>query len=350
MTTQASDVLHVRNAPSLPDFIFRRFRGPEDYAAMSNVINASSAADGIERASAAEEVANTYAHLSNCDPRTDVIIAEAGGEMVGYSRAWWWQEPHGTRLYGHIGFLDPRWRRKGIGTAMLQWMQARLQRIAATHPQDGERLFQAFASDAEAGTNALLLGDGYTAVRYGNDMLRPTLDDLPHVLLPAGLEVRPVAPEHYRLIWDAADEAFQDHWGYSPSTAEDYHQWLNDPVLFTPQLWRVAWDTQTNQVAGQVRSFINHAENAKYNRKRGYTEFISVRRPWRKRGLARALIVESFHALKAQGMTEAALGVDAENLSGALRVYEGVGFRVTKRSTTYRKPLPSLNGLQQGEQ
>jgi ribosomal protein S18 acetylase RimI-like enzyme len=88
-----------------------------------------------------------------------------------------------------------------------------------------------------------------------------------------------------------------------------------------------------------VRSFINHAENAEYNRKRGWTEFISVRRPWRKRGLARALIVESFEVLKQHGMTEAALGVDAENLSGALRVYESVGFRVVKRSSTYRKPL-----------
>lgn len=339
MTIQANDLLHIEDAPSLPDLIFRRFRGSEDYAAMADVINASSAADGIERASNADEVANTYAHLSNCDPYQDVIIAEGAGEMVGYSRAYWWQEPNGTRLYGHIGFLHPAWRRKGVGTAMLQWMQARLQEIAATHPQDGERWFQAFASDGEAGTNALLLGDGYTSVRYAFDMVRPTLDDLPDAPLPAGLEVRPVEPEHYRLIWDAADEAFQDHWGYSPPTDQDYQGWLNDAVIFTPHLWRVAWDVETNQVAGQVRSFINHAENAKYNRTRGYTEFISVRRPWRKRGVARALIVESFHALKAQGMTEAALGVDAENLSGALRVYESVGFRTVKRSTTYRKPL-----------
>jgi ribosomal protein S18 acetylase RimI-like enzyme len=336
---QTSDVLLVDDAPALPDLIFRRFRGEADYAEMADVINASSTADGNERASSTDEIANTYAHLSNCDPRTDVIIAEAHGEMVGYGRVWSWQEPNGTRLYGHIGFLRPLWRRQRIGTTMLHWMQARLHEIAATHEQDGERFFSAFASDGEAGTNALLLADGYTPVRYSYDMVRPTLDDLPDAPLPAGLEIRPVEPEHYRLIWDAADEAFQDHWGYSPSTEADYQGWLNDPVIFTPQLWRVAWDVETNQVVGQVRSFINHAENAKYNRKRGYTEFISVRRPWRKRGVARALIVESFKVLRDQGMTEAALGVDAENLSGALRVYESVGFRVVKRSTAYRKPL-----------
>jgi GNAT superfamily N-acetyltransferase len=88
-----------------------------------------------------------------------------------------------------------------------------------------------------------------------------------------------------------------------------------------------------------VRTFINAAENEKYNRKRGYTEFISVRRPWRKRGLARALIVRSLRLQKDCGMTESALGADSENVSGATRVYEDCGFRVTKRNTLYRKPI-----------
>ena len=74
-------------------------------------------------------------------------------------------------------------------------------------------------------------------------------------------------------------------------------------------------------------------------RLRGYTENISVRRPWRRRGLARALIAASFPLLRARGMTEAALGVDTENLSGALRVYESCGFQSVSRETLYRKPL-----------
>jgi ribosomal protein S18 acetylase RimI-like enzyme len=102
-------------------------------------------------------------------------------------------------------------------------------------------------------------------------------------------------------------------------------------------LWRVAWDG--DEIAGQVRSFISAEENERFGRKRGYTEHITVRRPWRRRGLARALIAASFPLLRARGMTEAALGVDTENVSGALRVYEGCGFRPIARSTTYRKSL-----------
>jgi ribosomal protein S18 acetylase RimI-like enzyme len=102
-------------------------------------------------------------------------------------------------------------------------------------------------------------------------------------------------------------------------------------------LWRVAWDG--DEVAGQVRSFINAEENERFHRKRGYTEHISVRRPWRRRGLARALIAASFPLLRARGMTEAGLGVDTQNVSGALGVYEKCGFRPISRSTIYRRPL-----------
>ncbi len=64
-----------------------------------------------------------------------------------------------------------------------------------------------------------------------------------------------------------------------------------------------------------------------------------MRRPWRQRGLARALIARSFRVLKDLGMTEAALGVDTENPNGALRLYQSMGFREVKRHTTFRKPL-----------
>ena len=88
-----------------------------------------------------------------------------------------------------------------------------------------------------------------------------------------------------------------------------------------------------------ILNFIHEEENKEYNRKRGYTEEISVRRPWRRRGLARALLARSLKVLKDHGMTEAALTVDAENISGALGLYEDAGFQTVKRRTVYHKPL-----------
>ena len=73
---------------------------------------------------------------------------------------------------------------------------------------------------------------------------------------------------------------------------------------------------------------------------RGWLEHISVRRPWRGRGLGRALTAEGLRRLRAAGMTEAMLGVDAENPTGALGLYERLGFEVHQRTTAYRLELP----------
>jgi ribosomal protein S18 acetylase RimI-like enzyme len=169
-------------------------------------------------------------------------------------------------------------------------------------------------------------------------MVRPTLDDIPEFPLPDGLELRQVLPEHYPAIWQLTVDTSQDEWGHHPFTDDDYQEWLTG-ADFQPELWQTAWDTGTNQVVGQVSTFINHIENKQFNRRRGYTEGIGVARSWRKRGVASALISRSLKAQKAAGMTESALVVDSENPSGAGHLYETLGFQVVKRDTLYRKPL-----------
>ena len=334
-----ADTIQVADSPAVPGLVFRRFRGPADYPGMAAVIQASGDADKLERADTAEDIARAYAHLSDCDPYQDMLFAEVDGQIIGYQRGFWWEEENGPRIYGFVGFLAPAWRRQGIGRAMLRWMEQRLREIAAGHPADRPAFFQAWVSEFEVGLIALLTHEGYEPIRYGFEMVRPTLDDIPDFPLPEGLEVRPVLPEHYRAIWEADVEAFRDHWGYSPPDEDDYQAWLDNKTIFKPHLWQIAWDVATNQVAGQVRTFIDEAQNEKYQRRRGWTEFISVRRPWRRRGLARALIVRSLRVQKEHGIAESALGVDSQNLSGALRVYEDCGFRVVRRSIGFRKPL-----------
>ena len=165
-------------------------------------------------------------------------------------------------------------------------------------------------------------------------MVRSLDDPVEVIPLPEGLEVRPTLPDHYRTIWDAGQEAFQDHWNYIPEPEEEYQKLLLSPD-FNPDLWQVAWDD--DQVAGMVLNFVNPEENREYRRERGYTEGISVRRPWRRRGLARALLTRSLQMFKEMGMQEAALGVDSQNPNGALHLYETVGFRVVRRELVYRK-------------
>jgi GNAT superfamily N-acetyltransferase len=331
-----TEALYLPDAPAIPGLTFRRFQGESDYPNMVTVINAAAAADRIERVTTLEDIASNYAHLTNSDPYQDMLLVELEGRVVGYTRVWWAREEAGNRLYVHICFLVPEARRKGIGRAIVRHNERRLREIASGHPADGPRFFQAFAADTETGKEALLSSEGYAAVRRGYNMVRSLAEPIVLAPLPPGLEVRPVPPEHIRAFWEADQEAFRDHWGFIPGTEQDYQRWLNEPI-FNPHLWQVAWDG--GQIAGAVQNFVNAKENEAYNRKRGYTEGIFVRRPWRKRGLAQALIMRSLQMFKDLGFAEAALGVDSENLSGALRLYESCGFRVVKRESLYRKPM-----------
>ncbi|MBI5934182.1 MAG: GNAT family N-acetyltransferase [Chloroflexi bacterium] len=335
-STLINDLIAMPDAPAIPGLIFRRFRGPEDYPHMLAVINGSKAADGIERSDTLEALTNNYAHLERCDPYRDMVMAEVDGQMIAYNRAFWDQQDDGARVYTVFGFLLPAWRRKGIGAAMLAHGEERVREIAAEHAYDGPRFFQSFLSEGEVGTRALLERAGYKPVRYGFEMKRDLSEPLPDFALPASLDVRPMKEENLRTLWDANAEAFRDHWGYVAPSETDFDSWIHQHD-FNPSLYKVAWDG--NEIAGAVQNFINKEENEEYNRKRGYTEGIFVRRPWRKRGLARALIVQSMKMFKEMGMTETALGVDTQNLSGALRVYESCGYRQMKMSITLRKPL-----------
>ena len=333
-------VAQERRRPYAPGITFRGFRGEVDYPAMAAVIAGSREVDGLEWVTTAEDVARNYRHLVNSDPETDMVFVEVDGEVVGYSRVWWQEEITGKRIYMHFCHLLPEWRGLGIRQAMLQRNEGRIREIVAGQPPGGPDLFGAFASESESHWESLLQEAGYEGVRYGYSMVRPNLDDIPDLPLPPGLEVRPVRPEHVDQIWAAAQEAFRDHWGYSEDewSLESLRSWQESPT-YEPRLWQVAW--AGDEVAGMVQNFIDRAENVEYGRLRGYTEGISVRRPWRRQGLARALIARSFRVIKEQGMTEAALGVDAQNPNGALQLYLSMGFQIDKRQTTYQKPLDS---------
>lgn len=325
------------NAPAVPGLTFRRFRGEVDYPEIHRVREGCKEADSIFTAYTLEDIRAEFANLFNCDPYRDMVFAEIDGETIGWGRVWWFQQADSVRIYKHLGWVLPQWRRRGIGSAMIRWQEARLREIAAQHPQDGPRVLESEIFDTLVDLHALLRAMGYHPEVYMASMVRPDLENIPDAPLPEGLEVRPVQPEHLRQIWEADVEAFRDHWGFYEATEEEYrHDFIDFPHLDL-SLWRVAWDG--DEVAGMVRGFINHAENREYNRRRGWCENISVRRPYRRRGLARALMALTLQEFKRRGMEESALGVHTENPNGAFHLYQSMGFRVVRMETIYQKPM-----------
>ena len=328
--------LLIPNSPPLPGLVFRRFRGESDYPSMAALIGACKLADGVERSSSVEDVAQIYRHLENCDPQADMLFAEVDGQVIAYGRLLWLDQVDGSRVYIPVGFLHPTWRGKGLGSAIWAAGEERARQIASGHPREMQKFLQISVFETEKALISLLERSGYQAVRYETHMVRDLSEPFPAASMPPGLQVRPVRPDHLRPIFDASNEAFRDHWGAHEATEAEYRAEL-DSKEFRPELWKVAW--AGDQVASVVHNFVNEDENNDYQRKRGYTEGICTRRPWRKLGLARSLLVQSMQMFKEMGFTETALSVDSQNLSGAFRLYEGVGYHRVHQQTIYRKPM-----------
>jgi mycothiol synthase len=334
--------IDLHYAPDLPGLTFRHFQGEADYQNILNMINASKRADQIDRTDTLEDIRRYYEHLNNCDPYEDMIFAEVDGQTIAYGRGEWVVDEQDRWLGFHIAFLHPDWRGKDISTAMLRYIEEHLRSKSlelldqGVITEDTPRFLETFIYETETEKEILLKKARYEPVRFAYSMIRPFSEPINITPLPEGLEIRTVKPEQFRQVWEADQEAFKDHWGYVEGTEVDYQRWLKDP-LNDPDLWRVAWDG--DQVAGMVLNFLNEKENEEYKRLRGWTENISVRKPWRRRGLARALLTRSLQMFKDMGIDHAALGVDTENQTGALNLYESVGFVVEKRHTTYWKEL-----------
>jgi len=325
--------LQLGDAPDIPGLTFRTFDSTRDFEAFADLLGEANRADGVDNLPVAEDLRVEFNHRSEFDPRRDILLAEIDGLLTGAG----WTDVRtrdGIGVHQVEGWVRPAWRRRGLGRALLHWTERRAAEVARVDGRPPQRALSSWPDEDQVGATALYESEGYEIARYGFMMARDLADPIPDLALPPGIEIRPVIECDHRRIWDADEEAFRDHWNRAERTESDFEGWYAIPGIDT-SLWRVAWEG--DEVAGSVMTFVWPTENEALGLSRGWLEHISVRRPWRRRGLASALIADALRGLRDAGLEEAALGVDAENVSGALRVYEGLGFRRVRTGVSYRK-------------
>jgi mycothiol synthase len=326
-------------AATIPGLVVRPYAGEADLPDIARVRDAEWEADGIPERTSVADLRTQWAHQSaQFDASRDVSVVELHGRVVGVTQLDWIDANDGVREYRGRCWLDPAVRRRGIGSALIARTEAIRRAQAAASPTDRPSVLGMWTAETNAGARALAERSGYRPVRWFADMDRSLVDEpLPEIpALPDGLEVRPATREQARQIWDADGEAFRDHWGGWDSSEAGFSRWV-DSSEFQPARMVVAWDG--DEVAGAVLNAVYPDDNAALGVARGWLDSVFTRRRWRRRGLARALIVRSLHLLRDEGMTVATLGVDADNPSGAWGLYESAGFRPTARFTAWRKPM-----------
>jgi GNAT superfamily N-acetyltransferase len=321
------------------DLRLRPWRDASDFDAMSVIANRAAIADGLDMTWDVGFFERYFmtADGARADPSV-ISIVDAGDTTVGFGYGHWEQDRPNRRTLWTRCRIDPDWRRLGIGRLLLRAAKAAAVRDAiALGPTDLPLVYRTVAGGEEPGTEALLRSDGYEPTNWITRLVRPTLDDPPDDALPAGVEARPVTPETALAVVRAMCEVFGPEWWFPGMSEAQMAASLDDPVEGQIDLWQVAWDGDT--VVGGVLGFIEADENAAFGRQRGYTERIFTRREYRGRGIASALIGRNLRALRARGMTEAALSTDSDNPSGALDLYERHGFRRDRVEVGWERPV-----------
>jgi mycothiol synthase len=324
-------------ATTTPVQVDLRHLVPEaDIPALTRITNAALAADRIQERLTEQQMAIDLRAEEKFDPVADFRVAEVGGTTVGFCKVEFIDTNDGLREYRSWCEVDPAWRRRRVGTQLFAWARERIDELAASQDVERPRMAGCWAAATDLGADALYRAHGYEPARWFFHMNRDLSQPIEVPPMPEGLEVRPVTADDARALFAADNEAFKDHWGGIDPSDAAFQRWIDDDD-WDPSLHVVAFDG--DEIAGASINAIYHKANADLGVKHGWLDSVFTRRPWRRRGLARALVARSLVLLKERGMTEGILGVDADNETGALGVYTDNGFVTTERFTAYRRPL-----------
>lgn len=231
---------------------------------------------------------------------------------------------------GHLG--------KGIGTALLAWIEDRARSALKLAPPDARVALMQSTDDRNQPTRGFLEDHGFSPCRHFVRMLIEMATPPPQPDWPDSIIVRAINPDvDLEAAFRASRDAFKDHWGHVESPFDDAierlrHRVANDPD-FDPTLRLIA------EEGDQIVAVCNASPRDGADASTGYIETIGVLRPWRRRGLAQAFLLHAFHVFYERGIMKVALHVDAESLTGATRLYEKAGMKVDEIVHAYEKEL-----------
>jgi mycothiol synthase len=249
-------------------------------------------------------------------PEIRVQVAERDGRLVGYAD---------SVLRGKEGRteVDVRTLDRDAAEALLHAAVD-----AASSPSA-----RAVVQGEDAILRQVVEEDGWRPVRSSYQMRIELGDDVPEPDWPAGISVRVFEPRDEQRLHEANELAFAEDWDFRPQTFE---QWRNDAFGRDNADHSLSWLAEDgDELAGYSLNAWHSSEDPEF----GWVASLGVLPEYRRRGLGAALLQQSFREFRRRGATRVGLGVDSENVTGAVRLYERVGMHVHRLNVTYEKAL-----------
>ncbi|MGZ4676157.1 MAG: GNAT family N-acetyltransferase [Acidimicrobiia bacterium] len=277
--------------------------------------------------------------LSYVDPAADVRLGWSGDAVVAWGTVVCIPSVHQRRVQ-LAGAVVPSRRGTGIGAELLEWLVARGAHVAAAQPHDAPGWLELGATQGDTAREQLFAKFGFAPLRYYFEMRRPLagLAEAPRAV-PAPLRLAPFELAHDDTARHAHNEAFRDHFAANELDAETWQTWVTGGHGFRPDCSFLVWDG--DEIAGYALNSVHPDDWPGLGFTEGWTHQLGVRRRWRGRGVATALLDATAAVFAAKGLQYATLDVDAENPTGALGLYESQGYRREKTRVAWSLPVVS---------
>ncbi|HJT56758.1 MAG TPA: GNAT family N-acetyltransferase, partial [Ktedonobacteraceae bacterium] len=235
-----------------------------------------------------------------------------------------------AKLFTYVR-VRPGYEDRGIGEQLLQLAEAwGHQQMAEADPEVRVTL-NSWASSKNEVAQQRLDRAGFEAIRRHWRMEIDMEVAPPEPVWPEGITVRTFQPGMDRQVFEMIDTAFQDHWGHMPGNFEDWRHWMIGRETFDPTLWFLAFEGE--QMAGGALCVDIMDMDI------GWVDQLAVLRLWRRKGVGMALLHHAFGEFYKRGRRKVGLGVDSQNLTGAVRLYERAGMHVARQYISYQKEL-----------
>jgi mycothiol synthase len=321
----------------LPDAFTVRGAGFDDIERSSRLISRwSKSTIGWDESASLEDVLREW-QTPGFNPAEDIrLVFAPNGDLAGYIETWTTMKP--AIHPGIWGRVDPDYEGMGIGTWMLQWAESHVLRVLPSLPAEYRFAPQVGVWHTASKSKKLFEDFGYQYVRTFYHMLIELDAPVPEPEFPTGITLRTYNPAtDVDALYQADQDAFRDHLGFVEQTYEEglarfKHRWLENEDV-DPTLLFLAMD------GDQIAGFNLCRPNAYDDTEMGWVGSLGVLRPWRKRGIGLALLRQAFNEFYRRGKRKVGLGVDAQNLTGALQLYEHAGMHVNRAFDNYEKEI-----------